>query len=101
MCLLRNAAQKRSDRAARLAMRTKPRELWMMRVAASRPCQHLLREQGFAPSRDQPFGIQIAGVQSPKSHQVTVISEEREGESNEPQGSRHRNCAGCLEVLFF
>jgi len=73
MCLPRKAAQKSGDRAKRLAVRTKPRELWMMLVAASRTCEHFLREQGFAPCGDQPFGIQVAGVQSPKSHQRIVI----------------------------
>lgn len=68
MCLLREAAQESSDRMKRTAVRTKPRELWMTRVAASRTCEHLLREQSFAPCGDESFGIEIAGVQSPKSH---------------------------------
>ena len=67
-CFLRDAVEERCDRVQRATLRTKPHQLWMARVSTSPACKHFLRKQGFAPRGNQPFGIQIAGVQGPKSH---------------------------------
>ena len=71
--LLCDATEESTNRVSGSTVCTKARELWMMPVAASRTGEDFLREQGFAPCRDQSLDIQIAGVQSPKSHGGTVI----------------------------
>ena len=54
------AAQKRGDGVKWAVVRTKSGELRMMFVAAGAPRKDLLRQQGFAPRRDQSFRIEVA-----------------------------------------
>jgi hypothetical protein len=52
----------------RISMRLEPEELRMMAIALRLAAQDFLREQRFAPQRDQSFGIEIFWVQRPQAH---------------------------------
>jgi hypothetical protein len=39
-----------------------------------------LRQKGFAPERDQAFGVEVFRVQGPESHEGSLIELGREGE---------------------
>jgi len=51
------------DGQQRMRVPAKALKLWMMGVAARLAAQHGLGKQGLTPKRDQPFGVQVFGVQ--------------------------------------
>src|SRR5690606_20613253 len=66
--LVRHAAQIAADRGRRVGGGAEPLQLRMVRVAARRPGEHRLREQGFAPARGEALPIQVARMQRPEPH---------------------------------
>jgi hypothetical protein len=56
------------ERGDGIFMRLKAAELRMMFVAPGFSAQDFLRQQRFAPKRDQAFGVEIFWVNSPQTH---------------------------------
>jgi len=72
------------ERLDRFCMRLKPNKLRVMAVAFGFAAQDLLRQQRFAPKRDESFRIKIFRVQSPKSHaeNLTITAKDAKNTKN-------------------
>lgn len=51
----------------------KAEKLWVMTVAARCAPQHRLREQPFAPERDEPCGVEVPRMETPEPHAMASV----------------------------